>query len=276
VHLLLPPSEAKQPDGDGPAWSSVAGDPERMLGGDGALGRVRLRVLREVATLCGRRNLRVAAAALNLPPGQVDDACARNAVVFEAPTMMALDRYAGTVYAGLNVASMSARVRAEALTSALVFSGGFGVVRGDDWVPWYRVPGSARLPKAGVIAALWRPALSAVLPEVLGAQLIVDLRSSDYAGLWRPSSAVTPRLVGVRVLQRRAGGAEQVVSYHSKLMKGRLARALIEAGPRRVRRRDDVAQVAESLGLEPRLTAAGLDLVDSSAGDIGRQAAGGH
>jgi cytoplasmic iron level regulating protein YaaA (DUF328/UPF0246 family) len=158
--------------------------------------------------------------------------------------------------------SMSPRVRKLALASTLVFSGGLGVVRGGDWIPWYRVPGAARLPKAGLVAALWRPALSALLPGVVGRELIVDLRSSDYAGLWRPSAGLAPQLVVVRVLQRRANGAEQVVSYHSKLMKGRLARALFEAGTRRVQRRDDVAQVAETLGLVARLTPTGLDLVD--------------
>jgi hypothetical protein len=262
VRVLLPPSEAKKPDGAGPAWSVVAGDPARMLDGDGALGGVRLKVLREVAALCGRHSLRAAAAALNLPPGQVKDACARNAVVLSAPTMPALDRYEGTVYVGLDAASMSARVRKTALVSTLVFSGGLGVVRGDDWVPWYRVPGSGRLPKAGTVAALWRPALSAVLPGVIDAELIVDLRSSDYAALWRPSAALLPQLVVVRVLQRRGDGVEQVVSYHSKLIKGRLARALFEVGEKRVRSRDDVAQVAETVGLRARMTPTGLDLVD--------------
>ena len=262
MRVLLPPSEAKQPEGAGPAWSALADDPTCMLDGDGVLGGVRLKVLREVAALCGRRSLRAAAAALNLPPGQVNDACARNAMVFSAPTMSALDRYRGTIYVGLDVTSMSARVRKTALASTLVFSGGLGVVRGDDWVPWYRVPGSARLPKAGTVAALWRPAVSAVLPSVIGAELVVDLRSSDYAALWRPSAALLPQLVVVRVLQRRGDGVEQVVSYHSKLVKGRLARALFDVGPQRVRSRDDVAQVAETLGLKPRLTPTGLDLVD--------------
>jgi uncharacterized protein len=262
VRVLLPPSEAKQLDGAGPAWSALSGDPARMLDGDGVLGGVRLKVLREVAALSGRRSLRAVAAALKLPPGQVNDVCARNALVFSAPTMPALDRYMGTVYVGLDVASMSARVRKRALAATMVFSGALGAVLGDDWVPWYRVPGSARLPKAGTVAALWRPAISAVLPSVIGTELIVDLRSSDYAALWRPSAALLPQLVVVRVLQRRGDGVEQVVSYHSKLMKGRLARALFEVGPQRVRSRDNVAQVAETVGLEPRLTPTGLDLVD--------------
>jgi hypothetical protein len=262
VRVLLPPSETKQPDGAGQAWSALAGDPARMLDGDGALGGVRLKVLREVAALCGRRSLRTAAAALNLPPGQVDDVCARNAVVFSAPTMPALDRYAGTVYVGLDVASMSARVRKAALASIFVFSGGLGVVRGGDWVPWYRVPGSARLPKSGAVAALWRPALAAVLPGLVGGELIIDLRSSDYAVGWRPPAALLPQLVVVRVLKRRSDGVEQVVSYHSKLIKGRLTRALFEVGEKRVRSRDDVAQVAETLGLRARVTPTGLDLVN--------------
>ncbi len=55
------------------------------------------------------------------------------------------------------------------------------------------------LPGAGPLGSLWRPQLSAVLPETVGRGLIVDCRSSTYAGAWTPSPELASRWVQVRV-----------------------------------------------------------------------------
>jgi uncharacterized protein len=251
MFILLPPSEAKVVGGDGPAFVA-----------DGPLAVTRRLVLTEAAALCSKaaaaktsRGKTGAAAALKLPPGELDEACLRNAAIFETPTMGALDRYDGVVYQGLGAGSLSAAARRIADESILIFSGGLGVVRGDELVPWYRIPASARLPKAGTVASRWRPALAKHVPDLLGDAFVVDMRSSDYAGLWK-----SPSVLAVRVLQRRPTGVgEQVVSFHSKLVKGRLARALVTAPV------DDVAglvRVAAQLGLQVQNTATGIDLID--------------
>ncbi len=58
--------------------------------------------------------------------------------------MPALDRYAGIVYDGLFLQPLSEAARAVADREVLIFSGLFGVLRGGDPVPAYRVPGQGR------------------------------------------------------------------------------------------------------------------------------------
>lgn len=267
MFILLPPSEAKQSGGSGLAWSKSRTDPARLLGAGSELADVRDAVLSEVSALCARDPV-AAAAALKLPAGTVDDTCKHNANVFDCPTMPALDRYTGVVYQGLDVATLSRAARRIADASVLIFSGGVGVTRGGDLVPWYRVPASARLPVAGPVAALWRPPLAILLPNVLGDHLAIDLRSSDYAALWRPP-ATGGRVLTLRVLQQRKVGrkkVEQVVSYHSKINKGRIARALIAAAALRrpAKSLDDVGEIATTMGFEVRAVAGGLDVVETA------------
>jgi hypothetical protein len=170
-----------------------------------------------------------AATALLLPPGVAAAALAVNARVESSPTVSALERYAGTVYDGLDLASMDEAARRAAARSVHVFSGLFGVVRGDELVPDYRVPAKASLPGVGVVGTSWRPVLDEVLPATLARGVIVDLRSSDYAAMWRPRGWLAERTITVRVLSPLPAGGLGVVSYASKFAKGRLVRALAQA-----------------------------------------------
>jgi cytoplasmic iron level regulating protein YaaA (DUF328/UPF0246 family) len=242
-----------------------------VLGAGSTIDAVRHAVFSEVRDLCAR-DPAASAVALKLPAGAIDDACKQNANVFECPTMPALDRYTGVVYQGLDAATLSRAERRAANASVLIFSGGVGIVRGSDLVPWYRIPASARLPVAGPVAALWRPALAALLPSVVGDQLVIDLRSSDYTALWRPPAA-GGRVVTLRVLQQRKVGrryVEQVVSYHSKISKGRIARALIAAAALRrpAKSFDDIGTIVAAMGFEVRAAKSGLDAVET----LGRSA----
>jgi cytoplasmic iron level regulating protein YaaA (DUF328/UPF0246 family) len=248
VFILLPPSEAKVDGGDGSA-----------IRFSGPLATARQAVLTEAASLCAR-DPAAAMTALQLPPGELADACVRNAEVFSSPTLPALDRYCGVVYQGLGAASLSAAARRVADESIVIFSGGLGVVRADEPVPWYRIPASARLPELGTVGSVWRPVLVSYLPSLFGSGFVVDLRSTDYASLWKPPS----NALVVRVLQRRGTGGDQVISFHSKLVKGQLARALVQSIARRGRidSAAAVARVADRIGLEVRPTRTGLDLID--------------
>jgi len=224
-------------------------------------------ILAAVAKLC-MRNESAASTALSLPAGELVEACRRNAGLLEAPLLPALDRYAGVVYQGFDSASLTKAARRVAERSVLVFSGGFGLVQGGEGVPWYRIPASARLPELGAVTAIWRPVLACVVPPLIGAEFTIDLRSTDYRAMWKPARGLGDRVVAVRVLQRRLAAGrlvEQVVSYHSKLVKGRLARALVDAATRRRRIEtvDDVAAIAAVLGLTARATTDGLDLIDT-------------
>ena len=212
------PSEGKASGGDGPALLELGFDAD-------AIGRHRRRLTATVERSAGRSR-RTAVAAFALPEAVADAAIAANAVVTRSPTRPALDRYTGVVYDGLDVVTMTSAQRSAADEQIVIFSGLFGVVGGGDPVPDYRLPASAVLPRVGVVGTSWRPFLTAALPGRFAGELIVDLRSADYAAMWRPTPSV-PTL-SLRILTEMPDGRLMVVSYVSKLAKGKLARALIE------------------------------------------------
>jgi cytoplasmic iron level regulating protein YaaA (DUF328/UPF0246 family) len=223
VRLLLPPSESKRPGGRG---RSIA---ERGL--TGPLAETRAALLAALQRLVAGEAAR-AAGALLLPPGLAADALARNAAVTSAHTMPALRRYTGVLYDAWGYATLAPAARRAAGRSVWIFSGLWGVLRGDEPVPDYRVPAKATLPGIGVAGSAWRPALAALLPAVVAADLVVDLRSSDYAAMWRPGRDLAADLVTVRVLSPLPRGGHGVVSFASKQGKGLLARALLDAAGR--------------------------------------------
>ncbi len=222
--VLLPPSEGKSAGGAGPAV-----DPGGLaLPG---LREARERVLAELVELC-RGDEDKALEVLGLGPTQRGE-IAKNAGLPSAPTRPAGEVYTGVLYDALGLATLDAQARARASASLLVFSGLWGAVRIDDAIPSYRCPVGVRLPGTGALAGFWRGAMEAVLPDAAGDGLVLDLRSSAYAAMWRPKGEPARRTATVRVLQvRRVDGVEKrgVVSHFNKATKGRLVRALLEAG----------------------------------------------
>ncbi len=223
MHLLLPPSEAKAPGG--------RGRPLRGRLGEGPLGAARSTVLAALAELvAGEPD--AAARALLLPRGPAGAALEADRRVLDAPTTAALRRYRGVVYEGLDLAGLDAAEQRLAARSCHVFSGLFGVLRGDEPVPDYRVPAKAALPGIGIAGTFWRPVLAEQLPAILRGGLVVDLRSADYAAMWRPRGELAERVVPVRVLSPVPRGGRGVISHTSKLSKGRLAAALLRRAAR--------------------------------------------
>jgi cytoplasmic iron level regulating protein YaaA (DUF328/UPF0246 family) len=256
VHLLLPPSEAKTSGGRGRPL-------RRRPPADGRLAAARTAAIDALLELVGA-DATAAAQALLLPAGVAADALATNAAVLDSPTTPALRRYSGVVYDGLDHAHLAPAEQRVAERSSWVFSGLFGVVRGDEPVPEYRVSAKAVLPRLGVAGTYWRPVLTEVLPELLRRGLVVDLRSSDYAAMWRPDPGTAERVLGIRVLSPAPRGGHAVISYNSKFAKGRLVAELVRraAGGEPVRTVDDVVAAWSrwdgAAGAEP--TRAGLDL----------------
>ncbi|WUH93770.1 peroxide stress protein YaaA [Streptomyces sp. NBC_00433] len=226
--VLLPPSEGKA--------TAVRGRPVAL---DGlslpGLGAARAAVLDELVDLCAA-DVDKAADVLGLSPGLRGEV-ARNAGLRTAPAMPAGRLYTGVLYDALGLATLDAAAKRRASKSLLVFSGLWGAVRLADRIPAYRCSMAVRLPGVGGLAAYWKPHLDRVLPDVAGGGLVLDLRSSVYAGAWRPRGEVAARTATVRVLQVSVvDGVERrsVVSHFNKATKGRLVRALLSsgAGPR--------------------------------------------
>lgn len=242
MRILLPPSEAKQAGGRG--RSLAARGPRQPI------DEVRRLTLDALARLLGTP---AAAAALQLPASVAEAAINQNLAVQSSPTMPAVRRYSGVVYDGLDFAQLPPPVQALANRQLLIFSGLFGVLAGAEGVPAYRVPAKATLPGLGVLATFWRPRLAELMPAMLGrGGLILDLRSGDYAAMWQPAagSRLADRLVAVRVQSVKPDGSYGVISYSSKLAKGRLAAAVLRAraGGRAVRGPADVAAIWTELG----------------------------
>jgi cytoplasmic iron level regulating protein YaaA (DUF328/UPF0246 family) len=177
-------------------------------------------------------------AALGLSPGLADE-IDKDAVLRTAPTLAAAKLYTGVLYEALDLASLPAAATRTARRQLVVFSALFGVARMNDRLPPYRLSPSARLPRMGTIASVWKPALDEHLPALAGRGPIVDLRSGPYVAMWRPTGALATRTMTVRVLHESVPGdpsTRSIVSHFNKATKGRLVRDLMldESAPRSI------------------------------------------
>ena len=207
--VLLPPSETKHAGGDGaPLDLSALATPE--------LTPVRERLVGALVDLAA--DPAVAAGVLGLSEKQAGEA-ARNGVLRSAPTLPGLERYTGVLYEALDVRSLTRAQRARADRRLAVGSALFGLVRGTDAIPAYRLSAGTVLPGLPTLRALWRPVLAPVLASA--GELVVDLRSGSYQAL-----APVPGAVTVDVLSERPDGTRSVVSHFNKAHKGRVARLL--------------------------------------------------
>ncbi|TYL45902.1 peroxide stress protein YaaA [Nocardioides sp. BGMRC 2183] len=218
--ILLPPSEGKSAPKRGAALElDGLSLPE--------LSPARERMLTALVTLC-RDQPDHAASVLGLSRSQLD-LVDRNAQLSAAPTARADRIYTGVLYDALDVATLSAAAKRRAATRVAVTSSLFGLVRFGDRIPAYRLSGDATVPGVGSVAGLWRESLGPAVADALGRGLLVDLRSSMYAGFWRPGPDLAARVATVRVLHE-SNGRRQVVSHFNKATKGRIVRALLEDG----------------------------------------------
>ncbi len=200
------------------------------------------------------------AAGLRLPASTAAAALRADARAASAPTMPALERYTGVLYHALAVGSLSTGARSRAEEQVVVLSGLWGVVRGGDLLPDYRVPASGSVPGFGTVAAHWRPHLARALPLLVGEEGVLDLRSTDYLALWRPSPPVADQVLTVRVLaEGAAGGRRTAVSFYAKHVKGQVVRHVVSA-------RQDASEPETAV----REAAAALDLrVEWAAARVG-------
>jgi hypothetical protein len=209
VLVLLPPSETKAGGGHGAPLDLAALSSPELTG-------VRARIAGALVDLSG--DLPAARAALGLSPGQ-DAEVARNADLWTSPTRPALERYTGVLYDALAVRTMTRAQRARADQRLAVSSALFGLVRGHDPIPAYRLSAGSALPGLPTLRSLWRPALGPVLAQV--DDLVVDLRSGPYAALAPVAGAVT-----LQVVTGGPDGSRSVVSHANKAHKGLVARLL--------------------------------------------------
>jgi cytoplasmic iron level regulating protein YaaA (DUF328/UPF0246 family) len=214
VIVLLPPSEGKldPPAGAPPLELSALAHPE--------LNERREQLVAKLDALTRVQPAR-ALKALGLGRSQAGE-IARNADLLARPAAPAADVYTGVLYQYLDLHSLTKAARRRAAERVLIQSALWGVVRLEDRIPAYRLSIGASLPRIKGLAAWWRPALSAALPDD---GLVVDMRSGAYAAAWKPARGT---LLGVRVFVEE-DGARSVVTHMAKATRGDVARILVEA-----------------------------------------------
>ncbi|WP_326694998.1 peroxide stress protein YaaA [Streptomyces sp. NBC_01267] len=216
--VLLPPSEGKAASGSGAPLK-----PESLsLPG---LAGARAAVLDELVELCAADEEK-AREVLGLSEGLRGEVV-KNTGLRTAGARPAGQIYTGVLYDALDLGSLDASARRRAATSLLVFSGLWGAVRIGDRIPSYRCSMGVKLPGLGALGTHWRAPMAAVMPEVAGGGLVLDLRSAAYATAWKPKGEVAERTASVRVLH---APTRKVVSHFNKATKGRMVRDLLLAG----------------------------------------------
>src|SRR5207244_2537867 len=136
----------------------------------------------------------------------------RNADLLVAPTARADAIYTGVLYESLDLPTLDPAARRRASRWLGIVSSVFGLVRPADRIPSYRLAGGVNLPGLGVVSAHWRSHLDHTVRDAAGSGLVVDLRSSTYAGFWRPGTDLASRVATVRVLHE-VGSKRTVVSH---------------------------------------------------------------
>lgn len=112
----------------------------------------------------------------------------------------------------------------------LVFSALFGPVRLTDLITPHRLSGSVKLPGQGSVASIWSKALKELLTQQLSGHVVVDLRSSEYGAMYRPTRGSDCLMLNIGVAKvNPATGKRSVVSHWAKHTRGLLAGALLEA-----------------------------------------------
>ena len=173
----------------------------------------------------------------------------QNLEVYDAPALAAWQLYDGVLYEAAKFAQIfsygacaqdgqgqgqgnqpqgSGQGQLEELT--LVFSALFGPVRLTDLITPHRLSGSVKLPGQGSVASIWSKALKELLTQQLSGHVVVDLRSSEYGAMYRPTRGSDCLLLNIGVAKvNPATGKRSVVSHWAKHTRGLLAGALLEA-----------------------------------------------
>ena len=198
--FLLPPSETK-------AKSSYPGARENSL----SVSQVAL----AFGTLGEARQ-----AAANL----LDDKS-----VLSAPTMMAIDRYTGTLYgaihgrglkgSGLEYAHLSDEAMARAKEVVLIQSALFGLIPATGLIPNYKLSATPKL------KSIWSEPHQVIFRRLTG--IVIDMRSKQYAALAPIPEDVESYFLDV-VLEAE-DGSRSSMNHFNKKSKGELIHAVLNA-----------------------------------------------
>ncbi|MGQ4543128.1 YaaA family protein [Dermabacteraceae bacterium P13088] len=209
--ILLPPSETKTRPANG-VPGPQATDSARLYEG---LTQPREEL---AATIAQALSDPEGASALKIPASRPELADAMRNLA-EEPLAPALDVYAGVLYDALDAATIpdSGDVRV-GVTSAM-----YGYVSEADLIPAYRVSCSSKVAGIGTVGTWWKRYLKAIMPEIVGDDLVLDCRSGGYRTMM-PTPAERTLEVGA---VKESGGKRTVISHDAKMYRGVVARACL-------------------------------------------------
>lgn len=237
VLIALPPSEGKTAPSSGPAL-----DLESLA----ILEFTQLRsdLIGELETLSRRDDAR---AVLGVGATVENEVVAQRQLT-RLPCAPAHEVYTGVLYQAAGFAGLSEQGMKRARDSVLIFSALFGANSPADLIPRYRLKMGVKLP-GGTPKSRWR-ALWHHLDERADRALVIDGRSSDYAG-WKPPATATHVKIGA---VRDTDGTRKVITHNAKYYRGVFTRLSLHA--------DTAPKSAEELAHLGSL------LDDSTIGDI--------
>lgn len=214
--ILLPPSETKR-DG-GAELSQLRLDALSFP----ALTEHRRATLAAVETLS--QDPDAAAKALGIGPSLTFE-LERNRTLTTSSLLPAMDRYTGVLYDALETSTLTPEARRFLGEHMVVGSALFGLIRGRDEIPAYRLSAGSKLPGLR-LKAHWRQAVAAELASHPG--LVLDLRSESYSAL----GPVVASGAGayLRVVTAGDDGARRALNHFNKKGKGLFVRALATSG----------------------------------------------
>ncbi|MBK5224349.1 MAG: peroxide stress protein YaaA [Acidimicrobiia bacterium] len=192
--ILLPPSESKAADGDGPTW-------RRGTMTDAALDGPRSQLL-PLARRAGASRPRAA-------------------------TMPAIERYTGVLYGELDWSSLDAAARRRGATDIRVVSGLWGLVAPADPIPHYKLKMSTSFEGTGKLSTWWRPRLAPTMAALSAGRVVWDLLPLEHSAAVDWSKAPPHRRITVRFVDRH----DRTVSHWNKLLKGAVVRWLLTEQP---------------------------------------------
>jgi cytoplasmic iron level regulating protein YaaA (DUF328/UPF0246 family) len=144
-----------------------------------------------------------------------------------------VERYRGVVWEALAPATLSPAARRRLGRRVLVPSGLWGLLSARDAVPPYRLAMNASPPGLGRLSSWWRPLVTRSVAARAGTGWVIDMLPVEHAAAVDPAGLGRARLVRVEIVEEGEGkGVPRAVGHAGKALKGRLARAILEADAR--------------------------------------------
>ncbi len=221
--ILLPPSQGKAEGGKGPPWERAqTAFPEPAV--EGRRGRDAVRAALRAGGDGEPERL------LDARGDHLARALADWEALDTARTLPAMERYRGVVWEALSPATLSPAARRR-IGRVLVPSGLWGLLTARDPVPPYRLGMGASPPGLGRLSSWWRPVVTRTVAARAGTAWIIDMLPLEHAAAIDPEGLGRARLLRVEIVEDGEGDA-RALGHGGKALKGRLARAALEADAR--------------------------------------------